>query len=139
MAAGREVARLSGHNAGIFGGLAFSPDGKRAVSATGSEVKLWEIPSGREIVTLPVLDQGERPQGVAAVAFTPDGRRLLAAGVSGSVQAWDSAEIPSAAAVGPTREQSRIQSQMTPAGKRHWVALQTGIAEPGELEPFLRN
>jgi WD40 repeat protein len=103
VAAGREVARLSGHNAGIFGGLAFSPDGKRAVSARGSEVKLWEIPSGREIVTLPVLDQGERPEGVAAVAFTADGRRLLAAGSNGSVQAWDSAEIPSASAVGPPR------------------------------------
>ncbi len=74
VAAGTEVARLVGHSGGQFGGLAFSPDGKRAASARGREVKLWEIPSGREILTLPVLDQGESAQGIAALAFTPDGR-----------------------------------------------------------------
>ena len=95
IASGTELVRLIGHGGGLFGGLAFSPDGKRAASARGREVKLWEIPSGREILTLPVLDEG-KVQGIAALAFSPDGRRLLAAGRDGSVQAWDAAEVPRA-------------------------------------------
>jgi WD40 repeat protein len=93
VAAGTELARFGGHGEGTFGGLAFRPDGKRAASAWGREVKLWEIPSGLEILTLPVLDPGHQIQGIAALTFTPDGGRLLAAGRDGSVLAWDSAQV----------------------------------------------
>lgn len=102
-ATGTEVGRLIGHGNGLFGGMAFSPDGRRAASARGDEVKLWEIPSGREILTLPVLDPGARDMGIAALAFTPDGRRLLAAGRNGSVQAWDAVDVPPASASKPAR------------------------------------
>jgi WD40 repeat protein len=50
----------------------FSPDGKTLVSAgPGGEVKLWDVPSGKQRLSLP--SEGE----ACGLAFTPDGKRLL--------------------------------------------------------------
>jgi serine/threonine protein kinase/WD40 repeat protein len=68
--------RLDGHQTAI-GGLAFSADGRRlaTIAAQGGpndcEVKLWDLTSGRDLVTWPV--SGGNPMGLA---FDPDGRRL---------------------------------------------------------------
>ena len=57
--------------------LAFSADGRRLATLalrdgrTECEVKLWDLASGRDLVTWPV--SGGRPMGLA---FDPDGRRL---------------------------------------------------------------
>ena len=81
----------SGEGTAPFGGLAFSPDGRRLAAARGQEVKLWEVPSGGEILTLPrpaaVGDAGPSP--LAALAFSPDGLRLLNADRSGLIEVWD--------------------------------------------------
>jgi WD40 repeat protein len=51
--------------------VAFSPDGKRAVSGGSDETKLWEVESGREIATWRHDDR------VLCIAFSPDGKRVL--------------------------------------------------------------
>jgi WD40 repeat protein/tetratricopeptide (TPR) repeat protein len=75
-ATGREVRVLQGHTRDVRA-LSFSPDGRRLASVSNhsslkdeGEVKIWEVPSGRDVLTL---------RGMAAVAFSTDGTRLVAA------------------------------------------------------------
>jgi WD40 repeat protein len=82
--------RIHGHSAGI-GGMTFSPDGQRLVSASYDpnrgavgEVKLWDVATGTDILTLP---------GRMSVAFSPDGRFLAAVAgealAAGVIKVWD--------------------------------------------------
>ena len=55
--------------------VAFSPDGKRLVSASADQtVKVWDAATGSETLTL----KGHTG-GVFSVAFSPDGKRLASA------------------------------------------------------------
>ena len=65
--------------------VAFSPDGKRLASASWDHtVKVWELISGHEILTL----KGHTDE-VNGVAFSPDGRRLASARDCEGVEAPD--------------------------------------------------
>jgi len=86
---GLELRTFSGYGDNI-NSVAFSPDGKQILSgSTGynskkensySEVKLWDIASGREIRTFSV--------GRGFVAFSPDGKQVLS-GSDSQVILWD--------------------------------------------------
>jgi WD40 repeat protein len=71
-------------------GIAFSPDGRRLVSALhrgyhkGSEVFVWDARNGHELLAL----KGHRDQ-VTSVTFTLDGHRLASATAEGTVKIWD--------------------------------------------------
>ncbi|HRS98388.1 MAG TPA: hypothetical protein P5040_09380, partial [Smithella sp.] len=71
--------------------VAFSPDGKRALSAGfNNSVRLWEIPSLREIKRIDMHSQksiGEK--GAYFVTFSPDGKYFLTGGGDGLVKLWD--------------------------------------------------
>ena len=65
--------------------MAFSPDGKTLVSASGDEiVKLWDAGSGVLLQTL----EGHS-DSVYAVAFSPDGKTLASASGDKTVKLWD--------------------------------------------------
>ena len=71
--------------------MAFYPDGSRLATAFGRQVKLWDIRSGQELLTLslPEVANPSNETGVAALAFSPDGQRLYAALADGTVRYWE--------------------------------------------------
>jgi WD40 repeat protein len=52
--------------------VAFSPDGKRVLTAGGSAVRLWDAESGKEIRAYE-----QNLNEIYSVAFSPDGKRVL--------------------------------------------------------------
>ena len=81
---GKEERRLEGEP-GEFACPAFSPDGARiAVPLENGPIKVWDLASGREEHSLKA-DEGASYQNVV---FSPDGKRLAAAGFH-DLAAWD--------------------------------------------------
>jgi RNA polymerase sigma factor (sigma-70 family) len=98
----RRLRRFEGHT-GAVNAVAFSPDAKTILSASGwpwgdRTIRLWDVASGAEIRRfLPATeDPGpgthgprEVPGEVRGVAFTPDGRQALSGSTGGIIQLWD--------------------------------------------------
>ena len=75
---------LEGHSASVDG-VAVTPDGRRAVSASwDNTLKVWDLESGRELRTL----EGHSGH-VNGVAVTPDGRRAVSASEDNTLKVWD--------------------------------------------------
>ena len=52
LGSGRELRTLTGHS-DVVNGVAVTPDGQRAVSASDDQtLKVWDLDSGRELRTL---------------------------------------------------------------------------------------
>jgi WD40 repeat protein len=79
-----EKAQLRGHLLGIHS-IAFSPDGQRVLTASGGReaLKLWDVASGREVLTL----AGEGSTFPFA-AFSADTSRILAVSTEGLLEQW---------------------------------------------------
>ena len=80
-----------------YGNLAFSPDGKLLAVGTGyrnqqvarrSDLRVWEVATGAEISKAPL---SEADTVFCSVAFTQDGKSLIAASHDQSVRIWDTA------------------------------------------------
>jgi WD40 repeat protein len=94
VASGKELKTFTGHTKEVVS-VAFSPDGKRLASAasqffgnaepTPGEVKTWDKASGLDLRDFEGLGWP-----AYAVAFSPDGGRVLAAGGGASFRMWDS-------------------------------------------------
>jgi WD40 repeat protein/tetratricopeptide (TPR) repeat protein len=86
-----EVRRFVGHR-DIVWSVAFSPDGSRALSASGNvfsgskdnSVRLWDIETGRELCRL----EGHT-EGVHCVAFDPSGRYGVSSSADTTIRLWD--------------------------------------------------
>ena len=87
---------LRGHTAAVRG-VAFSPDCQRLASVSGGhnsaaryltgEVKLWDVVTGQEILTV-----RHRSAFANDIAYSPDGLRLATADADRRITLWDAAE-----------------------------------------------
>jgi WD40 repeat protein/serine/threonine protein kinase/DNA-binding SARP family transcriptional activator len=87
----REVLKLRGHDTAV-GSVSLNRYATRLVSwgQASGEARVWDVsPAGRgEVLTLPGPQSA--PEWQADIAFTPDGRRLIASsGPGGTVRAWN--------------------------------------------------
>ncbi|HEY6968948.1 MAG TPA: hypothetical protein VJA94_07085 [Candidatus Angelobacter sp.] len=83
-AGGNLLRTLRGHSASVSG-VAVTPDGRRAISASDDEMlKVWDLESGQELQTL----RGHS-HNVEGVAVTPDGRRAISASLDHTLKVWD--------------------------------------------------
>jgi WD40 repeat protein len=79
----RELLDLGGHKDAVES-AAFSPDGRRIVSASiDGAVRVWDVRTGAQIA---VMRSGLITM---CAAFSPDGRRIVSASWDQSVRVWD--------------------------------------------------
>ncbi len=86
-ATGRELHRFKGDQYDAFFGVGLSPDGKMLASCDQSDIHLWNTATGAEITR---LAWPTRCSGGAFLAFTPDGKTLIAEHIfDPKVRRWD--------------------------------------------------
>jgi WD40 repeat protein len=81
------ICVLKGHKEAVYG-VAFSPDGKFLLTASGDpSVKVWQLPDGKEIKSF--AGPNGHKQIVLAVAVSPDGSEFATAGADNTAKVWD--------------------------------------------------
>jgi WD40 repeat protein len=75
--------------------LAFSPDGRRLAGISRDHVKLWDVQTGQELLTLRGARQRHRdPAFNPRLAFSPDGRCLAGTNWDESISVWEAEDSP---------------------------------------------
>ncbi len=122
-----EVFVQMGHS-GSISCIAISPDGRHVLSgSTDKTVKLWDLPTGREIWTF----QGHSDQ-IISLAFSPDGRYAASGSKDNTVKIWDIFELRETAtfslpnAVSAVKFVPEGRHLLTAAGDIRMLDLSTG-------------
>jgi WD40 repeat protein/DNA-binding SARP family transcriptional activator len=87
-----EVLTLPGPQTDEHGDIAFTPDGRRLIAASGREgtVRVWSINSGDELLVLDRHARTHKPvRAVIDIDISPDGSRIATAGADGSARIFD--------------------------------------------------
>jgi RNA polymerase sigma factor (sigma-70 family) len=90
---------------GAVAALALSSNGKLLAGSRGPLLRVWEIPSGREVCRLT-----STAKRVTALAFSPDSKTLASAGDEDEVALWD---------VATGQERRRLVARGTTADRLH--------------------
>jgi RNA polymerase sigma factor (sigma-70 family) len=119
--AGRELRRLDG--ASSFGAPTFSPDGRLLATFDREQVRLLEVPTGRERVVMP-------QKNVHGLAFSPDGQ-TLACGDKDGITLWELATRQERTRIEVLPQNSMVLS-FSPDGR--WLAWGGGSDGDDESE-----
>jgi WD40 repeat protein/serine/threonine protein kinase len=90
-----ETVAVLPHGSAVYG-VAFSPDGRRlATGCADNSIRLWDVASavragGKELPEAEVAELRGHEDYVHAVAWSPDGTRLISASGDRTVRVWDS-------------------------------------------------
>ena len=68
--------------------VAFSPDGRTALAASG-RTRLWDLAAGQVLRTFTAPGREGYAEDILCVAFSPDGRTVVSAGLLSSPILWD--------------------------------------------------
>jgi WD40 repeat protein len=95
---GAELRALHGHDGAVHS-VAVSLDCTRIVTGGNDQtVKLWDLRSGQELRTLQFGEQ------VRSVAISPDGQRIAASGINGTILAYEAGPIDNRAFASPAEK-----------------------------------
>jgi WD40 repeat protein/tRNA A-37 threonylcarbamoyl transferase component Bud32 len=82
LATGRQLRRLP--HANTVYRVQFTPDGQRVASASEAGIRIWEVATGLDILTL----HGHRTP-VSCLSFSSDGTHLASGSFDGAIRIWD--------------------------------------------------
>ena len=106
-------AILRGHTSTVYS-AAFSPDGKRIVSASeDNTVRIWDAQNGK-----PIGDPLEgHTSSVYSAAFSPDGKRIVSVSDDNTIRIWDFPPLEEL--IDETRERFKNR-QLTPEERKKY-------------------
>jgi WD40 repeat protein len=91
-ATGVNAGTLLGHQGAVCA-LAFGPHGRLASAGDDRVVRIWDVASREELLSLP-----GHTNHVRGLTFSDDGRRLASASDDGTVKLWDGTPLEESAA-----------------------------------------
>jgi hypothetical protein len=122
---------------------AFSPDGWRLAAGAGNAVAYWDLSTGGRIRGPAATLAGGHRAPVRALAFFPDGRRIVSAGFDGAAVVWDlgalatSQPAPPREPLTPTQLEQLWADLAVEDAARSYAAIWTLASAPRQAVEFL--
>jgi WD40 repeat protein len=132
-ATGRLIRRLPG---AVTGPMAFSPDGRRLVTASAEALQVWDSFTGRELRRWGIAD-APRGQPIANVlAISTDGKTLASGHTDGTILLWPlpTTESPPRASAADSWADLAADD-----ASRAWIAVARLVDSPAEALALLRE